>query len=185
MIAIALGLDPGPTTGMCWLYYVRKPDGTYPQKPTTVTMLSTPARSATRVLEAMIRTDLAEFQGLAGNSRAGYDPEKDRPVLRASVEKFITGRSAGTKGANADVTRQLVFELTECCQIAGFLVKLRSAADVKPWASDKRLLASGIALPGDGVHGKARDGYDASRHALYGAVWDAKMTDPLITRKAA
>lgn len=180
MIAIALGLDPGPTTGLCWLYYLRKPDGTYPQKPTTVTMLSTPARSATRVLEAMIRTDLAEIEALG----AGHP--KDFPVLCASTERFVTGRSAGTKGSNADVTRQLVFELTECCQVAGFRVKLRSAADVKPWASDKRLVAAGIALPGDGVHGKARDGYDASRHALFCAVEDAKMKDPLIgMRKAA
>jgi hypothetical protein len=69
-------------------------------------------------------------------------------------------------------------ELTERLQLHGYPVKIRSAAEVKPWASDKRLERAGI-TGNSAVHGKARDSYDAARHALYCAVWDGKMRDPL------
>ena len=171
MIHSVIGLDPGPTTGMCFLNYSQLPDGTWNPVPEAL-MCQVDGKSSPILLRAMLST---YYSG-------------DCPVAfrHASVERFVTGRSAGTRGSNADVTRQLVMELAEVLQGFAYHVQLRSAADVKPWATDKRLIRAGIAKAENaGIHGKLRDGYDAARHALYCAIWDARLKDPLLTRKAA
>jgi hypothetical protein len=96
----------------------------------------------------------------------------------AGVEAFRSGRSAGSTGKNADVTRQGVMELTELLQLYGYSVKIRAAGDVKPWSTDKRLIAAGL-KGSAGIHGKSRDAYDGGRQALYVARWDAFLRDPL------
>jgi uncharacterized protein YjeT (DUF2065 family) len=90
------------------------------------------------------------------------------------VEAFVTGQSAGTKGQAADITRQLVFQLLETLQVFGYSTQIRKAADVKLWATDKRLRAAGILRPPEMRHAN-----DASRHGLFTAVHDAHMGDPL------
>jgi hypothetical protein len=55
----------------------------------------------------------------------------------------------------------------------------RSAADVKPWATDTRLQAAGLLDLTKGM----RHARDAARHALFCAVCDFGLTDPL-SRKA-
>jgi hypothetical protein len=163
-IISVVAVDPGATTGMCFLDYFVDMPGPVELQP-QATLLQADGKSADAVLEAM----LARWYGLGNDAVVGRF---------AAVEKFVTGRGAGTKGPNADVTRQLVMELTERLQLHGYPVKIRSAADVKPWATDKRLVKAGI-VGESAIHGKARDAYDAARHALYAAVKDAKRTDPL------
>lgn len=164
MIISVVGLDPGPTTGMAFLDYHQLPGGLWSPVPEAL-LLQAEGNAAVLVLEAMLK--------------GRYGP--DRPVAGrfGSVERFVTGRSAGTGSRASDPTRQLVMMLTECLQLYGYAAKLRSAADVKPWASDKRLIRAGIATAGSGIHGKLRDGYDGGRHALFCAVQDARMPDPL------
>jgi hypothetical protein len=87
---------------------------------------------------------------------------------------FVTWQSAGTRGAPAEVTRQLVFQLLESLQSFGYRTQLRKAADVKTWATDKRLKTAGILRPPEMRHAN-----DASRHGLFTAVRDAYMEDPL------
>jgi hypothetical protein len=103
----------------------------------------------------------------------------------ASVEKFLTGRGAGSTGKNADVTRQLVYELAEVLQMFGYTVTIRPAADVKPWATDKRLVAAQVVPSLKGMHGDMNHAYDAARHCLYGAKEAGVISDPLLRRKEA
>src|SRR5580698_6810241 len=100
-ILSVVGIDPGPTTGLCFLDYQTGTLGIPPQP--QVTLLQVDGYAADAVLEAM----LARWYGTAS-------PVDDR---YAAVEKFVTGRSAGTKGPDAGVTRQLVMELTERLQL--------------------------------------------------------------------
>lgn len=155
-IASSVGIDPGPTTGMAFLDYN---EGRLVGR----TVLQCDGATAAVVLRAMLHTYYASAEV---DKRAG------------SVEKFVTGSSAGSRGKNADVTRQLVMELAETLELFGYGVKIRSAADVKPWASNKRL-AAGLGLKEAQLTDSLRHGWDAARHALYGAR-DAGITaDPL------
>ena len=165
-IVSVVGCDPGPTSGFAFLDYVplpfALPEIKYPVQP-KVTLFQADGSSALVVLEAM----LSSF----------YSDERVSQRF-ASVEAFRTGRSAGSKGKDADVTRQLVMQITETLQLFGYKVKIRAAAEVKPWATDKRLIAAGI-KGSSGIHGKGRDAYDGSRQAIYCARWDAFLPDPL------
>jgi hypothetical protein len=156
-IVSVIGADPGPTTGLSFLDYE---DG----KLTGWTVLQVDGDSAQAVLAAI----LAKMHA--------YYAENDAGVVKryAQVEPFVTGQSAGTRGPKADYTRQEVFTLVEQLQLWGYAVKLRKAADIKTWASDKRLKAAGILRPPENRHGN-----DASRHALYTSVHDAYLPDPL------
>lgn len=98
-----------------------------------------------------------------------------RPPGYAQIEKFVTGNRAGSKGTEADIVRALIPELRGVLAHYGYKTALRPAADVKPWASDKRLEKAGVPL----MKTKLRDATDAARHALYCAVKDAGMRDPL------
>jgi hypothetical protein len=161
-IVSIVGVDPGPTTGLCFLDY-RVSTEHQNSELVTVTLLQTPALTADALLEAM----LARW----------YSPANETITGRyAAVEKFVTGRSAGTRGPDADVTRQLVMELTERLQLYAYPVKIRPAAEVKPWATGKRLEHAGITCSGATA---MRHSLDAARHALFAAVKDAGMKDPL------
>lgn len=162
-IISVIGVDPGPTTGICFLDYRG-----YNLAGKTIAQVD--GHSALIVLEAMM-------------SRYYRDPLAVTHRF-AGVEEFVTGESAGTRGSDAEYTRQLVFTIAEQLQLWGYSVKIRSAAEVKPWGTDTRLIEAGIAkAPAPGqkgeLHGKLRDGYDAARHALYTAKHDAYRKDPL------
>lgn len=152
-----IGLDPGPATGLCFLDYSEG-------KLVGRTLLQADGGSAPVVLQGMLRA-YYEGSGQVIAKRVG------------SVEKFVTGRSAGSLGGSADVTRQLVMELAEVLQLFGYHVSIRPAADVKPWASDKRLTAAGIVT--GAMHGDMNHAYDAARHCLYGARDAGVIVDPL------
>lgn len=160
VIDSCVGADPGPATGLCFLDYR---DGRLVGR----TLLQVDADSAVIVLKGML---LAYYNsdGMASfGKRVG------------SVEKFVTGRSAGSRGQGADVTRQLVMELAEVLQMFGYQVAIRPAADVKPWASDKRLVAAAI-TGAKGMHGDMNHACDAARHALFGARDAGVIADPLL-----
>jgi hypothetical protein len=154
----SIGVDPGPVTGLCFLDYDR---GRLAGR----VLLQCDAGSADVVLRELL---IARRDVLAGTGRRS-----------GSVEKFVTGASAGSRGKAADVTRQLVMELAEVLQLFGYQVSIRPAADVKPWASNKRLAAAGIAPGERGMHGDMNHAYDAARHALYGAREAGIALDPL------
>jgi hypothetical protein len=164
VIDSCVGCDPGPATGLCLLDYR---DGHLVGR----TLLQADAGSAAIVLRGLLHTYYSD---------AGM-PTIGRRI--GSVEKFVTGQSAGSRGKAADVTRQLVMELAEVLQMFGYQVTIRPAADVKPWASNKRLVAAGIVPSEKGMHGDMNHAYDAARHALYGAKDAGVIADPLLRRQ--
>lgn len=165
VIDSCIGIDPGPATGICFLDYR---DGILAGR----TLLQADAGSAAIVLTGMLTAYYV-------NARRTSLAPAGRRV--ASVERFVTGASAGSRGKAADVTRQLVMELAEVLQGHGYTVKLRNAGEVKPWASDKRLQAAGIVT--GALHGDMNHSYDAARHCLLGAVQAGITPDPLLGKR--
>jgi hypothetical protein len=157
-VVSAIGIDPGPTTGICFMEFIE--GGKYPLPEHNITLIQANAGTALRVTEAY----LAQFYG------------DERIIKRvAGVEAFVTGQSAGTRGRNADLTRQYVMKFAEMLELFGYYVKIRKAGDVKPWATDKRLLRAGVPKLPDSM----RHSGDGARHCLFAAVKDAGMRDPL------
>lgn len=105
-----------------------------------------------------------------------------RPPTIVAIERFVVGRRAG-RSATAkagEQTRQLIGELNGVCLgLDNVRVLQRSASTVKPWATDERLDAAGLLDATKGM----RHARDAARHALFAAVRDGGLSDPLI-RKA-
>lgn len=103
----------------------------------------------------------------------------DQPVVLA-VEKFVVGPRASrlSDPKAAQTTRNLIGALAELPRIHGEQVRVvqRSASDVKPWATDVRLKAAGIWTKG------MPHAHDAARHALFAAVRDCGIPDPLSSR---
>lgn len=99
------------------------------------------------------------------------------PCLVA-IEKFIPMNKGGTAGKDAETTRRIAehsYQLVPTIKrVPAAQARLRKAADVKPWATDKRLEKAGFPLGA-----KFKDARDAGRHVLYAAVLDGKERDPL------
>ncbi len=167
IIDSAIGVDPGPTTGICFLDYY---DGQLVGK----TVLQCDGGSAAIVLKGMITAYYTEFPGGANIGRRV-----------GSVEKFVTGASAGSRGRAADVTRELVMECAEALQLFGYTVRIRPAADVKPKWTNKRLVAAGVAASDKALTDSLRHGWDAARHCLCGAREAGVIKDPLIGKGTA
>lgn len=101
----------------------------------------------------------------------------DRLVL--AVEQFVVRRRAGQSGDAAAglITRNMIGQLTSIGPVHGAAVYLRSASEVKPWSTDRRLAAAGL-----NISSAMRHAGDAARHALFAAVHDCGLPDPLSTR---
>lgn len=110
---------------------------------------------------------LAKVEGLLG----AQDP---REVLLA-VETFVVGPRAGRSASPqaGALTRLLIGALQGFALDRGARFVQRPAGVVKPWATDKRLQAAGLYLPGK-QHAR-----DAARHAIFAAVNDCGFPDPL------
>lgn len=152
-----IGVDPGPTTGIVAL---RTGDNLTLVK----SVLQCDHWSVLPILEMLIQ------------SNQGF------PVTLA-VERFVVNLRA-SRSAHAEagrITRELVGAITaRAAQPVTKTVRLvtRSAAHVKPWATDVRLDAAGLFAPTKGMpHAR-----DAARHALFAAVADCGMRDPLNTK---
>lgn len=91
-----------------------------------------------------------------------------------SYEAFVPSNRAGNKGKDADTTRRIALQVEVTTAICDSYSVARKAADVKPWATDKRL--EKLKFP---MGAKFKDARDAARHALYAAVRDGKERDPL------
>lgn len=92
-----------------------------------------------------------------------------RPRVVA-IEQFVPSNRAGTKGEDAELTRRI----TEHTRTMAPSPRMRKAADVKPWATDKRLEKTGFPMGP-----KFKDARDAARHALFASVKDGHERDPL------
>ena len=90
-----------------------------------------------------------------------------------AVERYVVGRRAGRSATSSagQITRDQVGALQRLYPDA----RLRNAGQVKPWATDTRLEAAGLLELCKGM----RHARDAGRHALYAAVHDGGLTDPL------
>lgn len=149
---LILGVDPGTTTGLVALG----------------------ARDG-RITDAQALQCSAGWARWLVRSMLDNEPGARRVV---AVERFVVGPRAArssTPGAGA-LTRDLIGALLQTADQVGALFLTRPAADVKPWATDRRLDAAGLLAPCTGM-GHARD---AARMALYSAVRDCGLPDPLI-----
>lgn len=92
----------------------------------------------------------------------------DPPRGLIAVERFV---ARGRANAAQRLTVAQVAELARAHRD----VILRTASQVKPWATDARLEAAGLLAACKGM----RHARDAARQALYAAVHDAGLPDPL------
>jgi len=100
------------------------------------------------------------------------DPNR---IAQLQVERFVT---RGRATAEQSLTRDQVGGLEQLYHPTRPILQ-RSAAAVKPWATDERLEAAGLLAATKGM----RHAKDAARHALFAAVRDGGVPDPL-SRKA-
>lgn len=157
-----IGIDPGPVPGFVLLDWA---DGS-----PAIDVVQCSSRTAPTVLAALL--------------------EDRRATTVVQIERFVVGHRASrssTAGAG-EATRELVGALqqiwedrdsTEQGRLGGRWFQ-RSAANVKPWATDARLDAGGLLEATKGM----RHARDAARHALFAAVHDGGIPDPLSTQGA-
>ena len=157
MRALVIGVDPGPIPGVVTL-------GLNDGRPlVSPSVFQCDPQSALWVVTEALASELVSW---------------DLKFL--AVERFVVGpRAARSTTASAvALTRDLIGNLQGIGDLAGAQVLLRSASEVKPWATDTRLDAAGL-LPVTKGMPHARD---AARHALFCAVRDAGAPDPLSRR---
>lgn len=155
-----IGIDPGPTPGLVGLH---------------VTENRAPKLMNVDVVQCSESALIHVLNGL-------WDCQGS--TIRLAVERFVVGSRAGrsrTASAGAD-TRKLVLEIDRWAGLHALtLPVIRTATAVKPWATDARLAAAGLTLPTQGM----RHARDAARHALFSAVKDHGLPDPLSKRSAS
>lgn len=154
--AVVIGIDPGPTPGLVELVYAG-------EKLIDVYVLQCDHR-------------------LAAGSLVRLLTEHPNVNTYVGIEQFVIGRRSGrsTSAKAGAITRSLIGDLQAQAladdQVQ--LVRLRSASVVKTWATDVRLAKAGLIAATVGMtHAR-----DAARHALFTAVQDAGVPDPLSRR---
>lgn len=165
-VIAALGIDIGPTTGVCFAVWSRA----------DYELLGVLAFECTGEMSLDLIKILQELPGI-GNPRRGAS---GWPRFHAmGLEEFREGpRAQHLKGVSAPYMRGQAGRLISYCEEHELAVRSRPAATVKPWATDKRLGAAGLLEPTE----KFADARDAARHALFCAVADLGLPDPLGTR---
>jgi hypothetical protein len=158
-----IGVDPGVTTGIAVLDYSEIINA---RDPKVLQLIATPELYQCQPMGAirLVRT-MFDAQLYAG----AY------ATIVLSIERFIEGKHSNTAEGNA--TREVVGILTALAEGYGQLVSAvhtNRAADVKPWATDRRLEAAGVPDPKGFRHAR-----DAARHALYAGVRAHNVPDPL------
>jgi hypothetical protein len=146
-----IGFDPGPVTGVTLL------------KLDDYQLVGEPGTA--QVNSEMLARFLHGLDGL--------------PTLAVAVEQFVVGVRAGksSQPQAGAAARYALVQIMEWAK-AAYPTYLRAAAEVKPWATDERLIKAGLMRPTDGM----RHARDAARHALFCAVHDFKQPDPLSGR---
>lgn len=149
-----IGVDPGPVPGIVRLLLLQT--------------------DQTTLLDAQA------VQVTPGVLPDALDALSGRMRQSIALERFVVGRRAArsaTPSAGAH-TRDMVVTVTGWAR-GRYPLHLRSAADVKPWATDARLDAAGLLDLTKGM----RHARDAARHALFCAVKDYGLPDPLSSRR--
>lgn len=154
---LVVGVDPGPIPGLVAIDFYA--DGTAH----AVQVVQCSANAAEGVLRTLV------LENTPSNGPA--------PVVQ--IERFVVGRGSMRSGAAGATTRQSVERLEMTAKECGATAYVRSASEVKPWATDERLDAAGLLEATKGM----RHARDAARHALFCAVRVAGVLDPL-SRKA-
>ena len=154
-ISFAIGIDPGPTTGIVLL----RLDGTR--------------------LSALAEIYQCNAGAAGGLLRYLLLRQSDHEHGRAGMEPFIRSNGPGTAMRPGQVTADQVADLNQILTEHGVPCSAQRAALVKPWATDKRLAVAGLLelTPGS-THAR-----DAARHALYCAHWNCGYPDPLSNRR--
>lgn len=151
-----IGIDPGPIPGIVVLDVVRPPAGT--GDPAWV--------DDAQVMQCTPELALGAVLWLA-TSVPGVD-------VLVQVERFLPkGRLNAAQRLTDDMVRDVQAVLPD-----GVPAYLRPAAAVKPWATDERLERAGLAELTKGM----RHARDAGRHALFCAVHEVGVPDPLSKR---
>lgn len=146
---LVIGVDPGLTTGVCALHLVDRAMAVEPL------VFQAHGYEASMLLVAALVDDTVHDDALI------------------AVERFVVStRSARSSHAAAG---QLTRELIGSLGTLGVQTFHRSASIVKTWATDERLDAAGLTAVTKGMN-HARD---AARHALYAAVHESLLSDPL------
>lgn len=159
MTTVVIGVDPGPSTGIVELIC---DSGQFE-------IGSVVQCNANAVLSIV---DMLAF----GSNRS---PLRDPSRVLVAVEHFVVGYRAGrsSTAVAGQTTRELIADL-QALGRASVRVVLRSASEVKPWGTDHRLMQAGLWDATKGMQ-HARDG---ARHALFAAVHDCGVPDPLSRR---
>lgn len=151
---LVIGVDPGPTPGICALLWVGQ------------------ALEDFRVLQINAPGCLGAIRWLSSSYA-----QRGVMVDAIAVERFVVGRRSVVSSSRdaGQITRDMVGAISAYGQSQ---VKLRSAAEVKPWATDERLKKAGLLSAVLGMpHAR-----DAVRHALFTAVADCGVVDPLSSK---
>lgn len=151
-----IGIDPGPIPGIVVLDIVRPPAGA-----AWIDVVEVAQCSPGLAVEVV--------QQVCASTPHGVD-------LFVQVEKFVT---RGRSNKAQQLTRDLIPVLRTWVEGTAAVYVERPAVAVKPWATDARLDA---ATSGPGLL-QALKGMtharDAARHAIFCAVHDAGLPDPL------
>lgn len=147
MTRFILGCDPGLTTGL----------GLLDVEHLTWELVQVTPGAVLTVVSALIPTGVG---------------------VTLAVERFVVGPRAARSSTPAagHTTRSLVGALEALGESLGARVVLRSASDVKPWATKQRLIAAAVPQPAGMGHA-----VDAARQALFEAVTSGLLPDPLST----
>jgi hypothetical protein len=159
-----IGIDPGPIAGVVRIQLEQQGNvgGLGGVQLVDVQALQVTPDILTCILEALTRDDRAAL----------------------ALERFVVGpRSGRSSTPSAGLTTRNLVGQIEWWAREGYTeafiqrpeLHARSAAEVKPWATDERLDAAGLLELTKGM----RHARDAARHALYCAVRDYGLPDPL------
>jgi hypothetical protein len=154
---ISLGLDPGGTTGLAIAGWI-------------------PGQRKAWAAWAM-QVNMAGAVLLLDSVLSGFRAASGTWLTCAGMELFVPGRSRADPS-----TRDLCTDLAACAKSHDLILGQWPAATVKPWTlekdGEKRLKAAGLfTLTAGQPHAR-----DAARPALYAAVHDGGLPDPLSRR---
>lgn len=151
-----VGIDPGPTPGIVGLWLEQRTDS-----------------SMHRFIESaeIMQCSLSAFSTVVSGIRIS------RHVRIVAAERFVVASRAG-RSAHAEAgatTRDVLARLRAWANLDSSTFIERNASEVKAWATDARLDAAGLLAATVGM----RHARDAARHALFCAVRDCGVVDPL------
>jgi hypothetical protein len=149
--ALSIGVDPGPIPGIVAIFH---------GPPLEARVFQSDPNSVVWLVRSLLD-----------------DAENDRLTVHLQVEKFVVGpRSAKSATAYAgQQTREMIGAVMAVSRRTNVHTVTRSASEVMPWASDRRLSAVKLYTGTKGMpHARA-----AARHALFIAVRDGGLPDPL------